>query len=345
MVRSLRHEPLGSDGSRPITDHRRRKGAWPSSTGALRRGGRRDCIVAAKPKAERQSGVDCVTDAARGCGGRSVLLRPGRPLDWIGVGFGVGLNRSPATRSLYLDWMAPGVDLLRGAVRRRGAAAAGGAGGRGARAAGRLRRTGRASRPWPRRDRGRAHGDPAARPGGAARLPAPGPRMPDGPVCGYGPDASRPTWRASIRSTGRHGRASRRGRRSPPTCAICRGRCGGWNATAAPGRGDRLSPAPDPAGWARQRRIRGRAGAASRTGLRTSLPGAGARGALARPAAAFAAAVHRGGESAGAQALPAHGVPPPVPAALPRSTAAHRGGAVAERPRTSTLDKDLRFRY
>ena len=43
----------------------------------------------------------------------SVLVRPARPLDWIGLGFAVGLNGSPATRSLYLDWMAPGVDLLR----------------------------------------------------------------------------------------------------------------------------------------------------------------------------------------------------------------------------------------
>ena len=40
-------------------------------------------------------------------------MRPARPLDWIELGFGVALNRSPATRSLYLDWIAPGVDLLR----------------------------------------------------------------------------------------------------------------------------------------------------------------------------------------------------------------------------------------
>ena len=54
-----------------------------------------------------------MTDAARGCGAQSVLVRPARPLDWIELGFGVALNRSPATRSLYLDWIAPGVDLLR----------------------------------------------------------------------------------------------------------------------------------------------------------------------------------------------------------------------------------------
>ena len=80
------------------------------------------------------------------------------------------------------------------------------------------------------------------------------------------------------------------------------------------------------AGVVRRRRAPSAGGAVVAGTRRTSLPGAGARGALARPAAAFAAAVHRGGETAGAQALPAHGVPPPVPAALPRSTAAHRGG-------------------
>ena len=42
----------------------------------------------------------------------SVLVRPARPLDGIELGFAVGLNGSPATRSLYLDWMAPGFDLL-----------------------------------------------------------------------------------------------------------------------------------------------------------------------------------------------------------------------------------------
>lgn len=32
----------------------------------------------------------------------------------MGLGFVVGLNRSPVTRSLFLDWMTPGIDLLRG---------------------------------------------------------------------------------------------------------------------------------------------------------------------------------------------------------------------------------------
>ena len=48
-----------------------------------------------------------------GCGLPSVRVRVAGPVDWSRLSFAVGLNRSPATRSLYLDWMPPGVDLLR----------------------------------------------------------------------------------------------------------------------------------------------------------------------------------------------------------------------------------------
>lgn len=44
----------------------------------------------------------------------AVRVRPARPLDWIELSFAIGLNGSPATRSLYLDWMRRGGDLLQG---------------------------------------------------------------------------------------------------------------------------------------------------------------------------------------------------------------------------------------
>ena len=44
---------------------------------------------------------------------RSVRVRTARPLDWRRLSLAVGLNRSPVTRALYVDWMAPGGDLLR----------------------------------------------------------------------------------------------------------------------------------------------------------------------------------------------------------------------------------------
>ena len=42
-----------------------------------------------------------------------VRVRPAGPLDWGRLSFAVGLHRSRVTRALYLDWMAPGGDLLR----------------------------------------------------------------------------------------------------------------------------------------------------------------------------------------------------------------------------------------
>ena len=39
-------------------------------------------------------------------------VRAAGPLDWSRLTFAVDLNRSPATRALYLDWLPPGADLL-----------------------------------------------------------------------------------------------------------------------------------------------------------------------------------------------------------------------------------------
>ena len=47
---------------------------------------------------------------------RSGGVRRAGPLDWGRLSFAVGLNRSPVTRALYLDWTAPGGDLLRALI-------------------------------------------------------------------------------------------------------------------------------------------------------------------------------------------------------------------------------------